>query len=63
MSFKSMYHDVRDAMDFIHDTVSLRVGQCPRPSVSRNRGSVCSPGNPEGTNTQEFGQVCGQRRE
>lgn len=27
MSFKSMYHDVRDAMDFIHDTVSPRVGR------------------------------------
>lgn len=23
MSFRSMFQDVRDAMDFIHDTVSL----------------------------------------
>lgn len=63
MSYRSMYQDVRDAMDHIHDTVSERVQKRPRPGLCRNRGCVRCPGNPEGTNHQEFGQVCGQRRE
>lgn len=36
MSFRSMFQDVRDAMDFIHETVSLRQlirSRIPPPAV------------------------------